>query len=72
MMSYNKKNIDNQIEDNAEIELIDIDLSGIIPVEAGEPKYDYRKMLKYCEKNNKKTEDLTDKELKQFITGYFV
>lgn len=54
-----------------EKELIDIDLSGIIPIEAGEPKYDYRKMLKYCKDNNKTTEELTEEELKQFITGYF-
>lgn len=54
-----------------EKELIDIDLSGIVPMQVGEPKYDYRKMIKYCEKNNKKTEDLTEDELKQFITGYF-
>ena len=49
----------------------DIDLTGIIPIKAGEPKYDYRKLLKYCKDNNKKTEELTKEELKQFITGYF-
>lgn len=54
-----------------EKELVEIELSGILPIEAGEPKYDYRKMLKYCKEKNKMTEELTEKELEQFITGYF-
>ena len=51
------------------MELKDIEL-GISPIKVGDPKYDYRKMLKYCEENKKTTEELTEEELKQFITGY--
>ena len=42
----------------------------VIPPKVGDHKYDIRKILKYCEENNKSTEEITAKELEQFITGY--
>ncbi len=42
----------------------------VIPPKVGDPKYDIRKILKYCEENNKSTEEITAKELEQFINGY--
>ena len=42
----------------------------VIPPKVGDPKYDIRKILKYCEENNKSTEEITSEELEQFINGY--
>ena len=50
---------------------IDIDFEfEVIPPKVGDPKYDIRKILKYCEENNKSTEEITSEELEQFINGY--
>lgn len=48
----------------------DFDEFEVIPPKVGDPKYDIRKILKYCEENNKSTEEITAEELEQFITGY--
>lgn len=42
----------------------------VIPPKVGDPQYDIRKILKYCEESNKSTEEITAKELEQFINGY--
>lgn len=49
---------------------IDFDEFEVIPPKVGDPKYDIRKILKYCEENNKSTEEITAEELEQFIIGY--
>lgn len=48
----------------------DFDEFEVIPPKVGDPKYAMRKILKYCEENNKSTEEITAEELKQFIIGY--
>lgn len=48
----------------------DFDEFEVIPPKVGDPKYAMRKILKYCEENNKSTEEITAEELEQFITGY--
>lgn len=48
----------------------DFDEFEVIPPKVGDPKYDIRKILKYCEENNKSTEEITAEELEQFINGY--
>lgn len=42
----------------------------VIPPKVGDQKYAMRKILKYCEENNKSTEEITTEELEQFIIGY--
>ena len=37
----------------------DFDEFEVIPPKVGDPKYDIRKILKYCEENNKSTEEIT-------------
>lgn len=56
-----------------EKEKIDIDFDfefEVIPPKVGDTKYAMRKILKYCEENNKSTEEITAEELEQFIIGY--
>ena len=48
----------------------DFDEFEVIPPKVGDPKYDIRKILKYCEENNKSTEEITAEELEQCIIGY--
>ena len=48
----------------------DFDEFEVIPPKVGDPKYAMRKILKYCEENNKSTEEITAEELEQFIIGY--
>ena len=48
----------------------DFDEFEVIPPKVGDQKYDIRKILKYCEENNKSTEEITAEELEQFIIGY--
>lgn len=48
----------------------DFDEFEVIPPKVGDPKYNIRKILKYCEENNKSTEEITAEELEQFIIGY--
>jgi hypothetical protein len=51
--------------------LPEVDTFGVVPIQDGEPEYDYKALCLYCKENNKKPEALTEKELKQFVIGRF-
>lgn len=43
----------------------------VAPMKDGEPYYNVRAIDEYCKKRNKKSENLTEEELKPFITGIY-
>ena len=43
----------------------------VAPIKDGEIEYNVRAIDDYCKKYNRKSESLTEKELRQFITGIY-
>ena len=54
---------------NNELKFDGLDEIMVAPMKDGEPYYNVRAIDDYCKKYNRKSENLTEKELKQFITG---